>query len=74
MIIEFKLAGKEDSLKAAAQKAFEQIKSRNYKSKICKYDNVEKTIKLGLAFCGKEVEAVYEWALSEKTTSQKKNT
>ena len=60
LVIEFKLARKEESLKAAAKKAFEQIKSRNYEAKICNYDNVEKTIKLGLAFCGKEVEAVYE--------------
>ena len=60
LVVEYKVAGKGDDLQIVAEKALEQITSRNYESKICNYENIQKTIKLGLAFCGKEVKAAYE--------------
>jgi hypothetical protein len=60
VILEFKLANNKENLKLAAKKALHQIKSRKYEAKILACDNIERTLKLGLAFCGKEVEVAWE--------------
>ncbi|MBP7189845.1 MAG: AAA family ATPase [Rickettsiaceae bacterium] len=60
-VIEFKaLKDAGGDLKARADEALAQIKSKNYASKITAYENIERTISLGLAFCGKDVEASWE--------------
>ncbi len=60
-VIEFKvLKDAGGDLKARADEALAQIKSKNYASKISVHENIERTIMLGLAFCGKEVQASWE--------------
>ena len=44
LIIEYKVTNKEDELENVAQKALEQIKSRNYESKVSNYEKIERTI------------------------------
>jgi hypothetical protein len=67
IIIEFKSVKNNDSLKTEAVRALEQINTKKYDTKIQAYEEIEKTIKLGLAFCGKDVEAVYK--INDRTLS-----
>ncbi len=61
LVIEFKvLKDAGGDLKARADEALTQIKSKNYTSKISSHENIERVISLGLAFCGKDVEATWE--------------
>ena len=59
IVIEFKSSRKEDDLQKAAASALEQIKNKNYVSKIKAHDNVSRIISVGLAFCGKDVEVAF---------------
>ena len=60
IVIEFKSTRNEDDLRQAADGALEQIKNKNYVSKIKTHDDINRIISVGLAFCGKDVEVVYE--------------
>lgn len=58
-ILEYKVATKTEDLVSTANIALEQIKNKNYISKIKTHDNVHRIISIGLAFCGKDVEVAY---------------
>ena len=60
LIMEFKFAKQPEDLKLFAQKALDQIEHKNYMAKIKAYDTVEHTLKVGLAFSGKDVEVVFK--------------
>eukprot|EP01035_Chromulina_nebulosa_P020445 gene20445-26528_t len=60
IILEFKIGHRQEDLKEVATNALKQIKAKNYEAKIASYEGVEKTFKIGLAFCGKDAELVYE--------------
>ncbi|HQS84310.1 MAG TPA: hypothetical protein PLY23_05320 [Alphaproteobacteria bacterium] len=47
------------SKETVAQSALDQIETKEYISKIKSYKNVKKTISLGLAFQGKDVEVAF---------------
>jgi hypothetical protein len=59
-VLEYKVASKTEDLGATAASALEQIKNKNYISKIKAHDNVSSVISIGIAFCGKDIEVVYE--------------
>lgn len=59
-VIEFKFGSDVFDLNTSAKLALDQINAKNYASKVSEYSYVERTIKLGLAFSGKEVEALWE--------------
>ncbi len=59
-VIEFKFGPDVTDLKSLAREALDQINARNYTSKIVEHSHVDQTIKLGLAFGGKGVEALWE--------------
>ncbi len=58
-VIEFKFAIDSSNLQSLAKSALDQINGRNYTSKIVEHLHVEGIIKVGLAFGGKDVEAVW---------------
>ncbi|HQS83969.1 MAG TPA: AAA family ATPase [Alphaproteobacteria bacterium] len=58
-ILEYKIASKDENLEAVAKAALGQIETKAYASKIKAYKNVKKTISIGLAFSGKQVEVVF---------------
>ncbi|OYZ37861.1 MAG: hypothetical protein B7Y25_03055 [Alphaproteobacteria bacterium 16-39-46] len=58
-ILEYKIASKDENLEAVAKSALSQIETKKYDSKIKAYKNVKKTISIGLAFSGKDVEVSY---------------
>ncbi len=60
LIMEFKFAKQPEDLKLLAQKALDQIEHKNYMAKIKAYDTVEHTLKVGLAFSGKDVEVAFK--------------
>lgn len=55
LIFEFKLAGSREELRAKAEEALEQIEEKRYGVSV-KMNGVEKVIRIGMAFCGKDVE------------------
>ena len=59
-ILEYKVASREDNLENVAKLALDQIEVKEYTSKIKSYRNVEKIIRIGLAFRGKEVEIAFQ--------------
>ena len=59
LILEFKFAKTGEDLKSLAEKALEQIETKNYMSKIKTYDTPLQTFKVGLAFSGKDVEVAF---------------
>ncbi|OGT22205.1 MAG: hypothetical protein A3C55_05525 [Gammaproteobacteria bacterium RIFCSPHIGHO2_02_FULL_42_13] len=59
LILEFKVAEKNETLLASAQEALQQIEKRHYEAEL-KQAGISKIIKVGLAFLGKEVEVVWE--------------
>eukprot|EP01035_Chromulina_nebulosa_P020386 gene20386-26456_t len=64
LILEFKISDKKSdkqNLKAVAEEALAQINTKKYETKIQTHAGIEKVIKIGLAFCGKDVEMVWEW-------------
>ena len=58
-ILEYKIARKDENLEAVAKSALGQIETKAYASKIKAYKNVKKTISIGLAFSGKQVEVAF---------------
>ena len=60
LIMEFEFAKQPEDLKLLAQKALDQIEHKNYMAKIKAYDTVEHTLKVGLAFSGKDVEVAFK--------------
>lgn len=59
ILLEFKTSDTPDLLLPKAQEALEQIKDRKY-VEIFKQHNVPSVLAIGLAFCGKQMELVYE--------------
>ncbi len=59
IVLEFKTAESEDLLASKAREALMQIKDREY-THLLKQHEVTKVLAIGLAFCGKKVEAEYE--------------
>ncbi|MGL4568370.1 MAG: AAA family ATPase [Fusobacteriaceae bacterium] len=57
LIFEFKLAGSREELRAKAEEALQQIEEKRYGVSM-KMNGVEKVIRIGMAFCGKDVEIV----------------
>ena len=60
LILEFKFAKSGENLSSLAQKALEQIETKNYTAKIKNQSGVESILKVGLAFGGKDVEVAFE--------------
>ncbi len=60
VILEYKIASKGEDLKTVAQLALDQIEAKEYASKIKSYPHVEKIIRVGLAFSGKDVEGTFK--------------
>jgi hypothetical protein len=58
-VLEYKVATKTEDLVTTANIALEQIKNKNYISKIKSHDNVNRIFSIGLAFCSKDVEVAY---------------
>ncbi len=59
LLLEFKFAKSDEDLNFLAQKALEQIETKNYEAKIKAYETVTQTLKVGLAFSGKNVEVAF---------------
>ncbi|HQS85008.1 MAG: hypothetical protein B7Y25_04530 [Alphaproteobacteria bacterium 16-39-46] len=59
VVLEFKSAKPDENLELVAQKALAQIRNKNYSAKIKSHDTVSHTIKVGLAFSGKNVEVAF---------------
>ena len=60
MILEFKFSKTQEDLTQLAQKALDQIDAKSYNAKIKDHKNVLRTLKVGLAFEGKNVEVVFK--------------
>ena len=60
LILEFKFSKGEEDLALLAKKALEQIETKNYAAKVKEHDAVEKILKVGLAFRGKDVEVAFK--------------
>ncbi|HQS84292.1 MAG: hypothetical protein B7Y25_01360 [Alphaproteobacteria bacterium 16-39-46] len=60
LILEFKFATQGENLSLLAQKALDQIETKNYGAKIKTHENVLNTLKVGLAFRGKDVEVAFK--------------
>ncbi|MCC8369006.1 MAG: ATP-binding protein [Rickettsia endosymbiont of Oxypoda opaca] len=60
IIIEYKIAKKEEDLEAIAKAGLAQINSQQYDTKIKEYSHVQKITKIAMAFCGKEVALQYQ--------------
>ena len=60
VILEYKIASKGEDLKTVAQSALDQIEAKEYASKIKAHPYVEKIIRVGLAFSGKDVEGAFK--------------
>jgi hypothetical protein len=54
LILEFKVADTASELQAAAEEALEQINQCGYAAELMQ-KNIKNILKMGLAFCGKEV-------------------
>ena len=59
IIFEFKVADRKESLEAKAKEGLDQIVNTKYDAEM-KSQGVDKIIKIGLAFCGKDVAIEYE--------------
>ncbi|MGL6099260.1 MAG: PD-(D/E)XK nuclease domain-containing protein, partial [Fusobacteriaceae bacterium] len=57
LIFEFKLGKNKKELREKAEEAVKQIEEKRYGVSM-KLNGVEKVIKIGMAFCGKDVEIV----------------
>ena len=60
LILEYKIASKTEDLQTVAQSALDQIEAKEYVSKIKAYKNIEKIIRVGLAFSGKDVAVAFK--------------
>ncbi|MCC8419243.1 MAG: ATP-binding protein [Rickettsia endosymbiont of Glossina mortisans submortisans] len=60
IIIEYKVAKKEEDLELAAESGLAQINNKQYDTKLKEYAHVQKIIKISMAFCGKEVALQYQ--------------
>ena len=60
IIIEYKISKDPADLSQIAKRGFEQITDKQYDTKIRQYPHVKKIIKIGMAFCGKEVAMQYQ--------------
>jgi len=60
IIIEYKIAKKEEDLEAIAKAGLAQINNQQYDTKIKEYSHVQKITKIAMAFCGKEVALQYQ--------------
>ncbi|HQS83995.1 MAG: hypothetical protein B7Y25_03570 [Alphaproteobacteria bacterium 16-39-46] len=60
LVLEFKFGKSREDLTALAQKALEQIETKNYMAKIKAHETVMRTLKVGLAFGGKDVEVAFK--------------
>ena len=60
IIIEYKIAQKEEDLEQIAKFGLEQINNRHYDTKINEYDYIQNIIKISMAFYGKQVALLYQ--------------
>ncbi|WP_341793678.1 MULTISPECIES: AAA family ATPase [unclassified Rickettsia] len=60
IIIEYKIAKKEEDLELVAESGLAQINNLQYDTKIKEHSHVQKVIKIAMAFCGKEVALQYQ--------------
>ncbi|MCC8369738.1 MAG: ATP-binding protein, partial [Rickettsia endosymbiont of Oxypoda opaca] len=60
IIIEYKIAKKEEELELVAKSGLAQINNLQYDTKIKEHSHVQKVIKVSMAFCGKEVALQYQ--------------
>ncbi|HJD59294.1 MAG TPA: ATP-binding protein [Rickettsia endosymbiont of Omalisus fontisbellaquei] len=60
IIIEYKIAKKEEDLEQVAKAGLVQINNLKYDAKIKEHSHVQKVIKIAIAFCGKEVALQYQ--------------
>ncbi|WP_341793693.1 AAA family ATPase [Rickettsia endosymbiont of Ceutorhynchus obstrictus] len=60
IIIEYKIASKEENLETIAKAGLEQINNKQYDVKIKEYTHVQKIIKIAMTFYGKEVFLQYQ--------------
>ncbi len=71
LILEFKHVKKTESLDAMAEAALTQIEHLEYAKVLARYPHVTHILKVGLAFSGKEVRAVYKeenWLTKQEST------
>jgi len=59
-ILEFKRSETSNNLEKLANDALNQIKQKLYSTEINEFSHIESVVKIGLAFCGKEVKLAYE--------------
>ncbi|MCC8369577.1 MAG: ATP-binding protein, partial [Rickettsia endosymbiont of Oxypoda opaca] len=60
IIIEYKIAKKEEELELVAKSGLAQINNLQYDTKIKEHSHIQKVIKISMAFCGKEVALQYQ--------------
>ncbi len=60
IIIEYKIAKKEEDLELVAKSGLAQINNLQYDTKIKEHSHIQKIIKISMAFCGKEVALQYQ--------------
>ena len=60
IIIEYKTSKNPDSLKSEAIDALKQVQEKKYDTKIKELDHIKQILKIGMAFCGKEVAMQYQ--------------
>jgi hypothetical protein len=60
IIIEYKTSKNPDSLKSEAIDALKQVQEKKYDTKIKELDHIKQILKIGMAFCGKEVAMEYQ--------------
>ncbi|RZI45639.1 hypothetical protein EDM53_04880, partial [Rickettsiales endosymbiont of Peranema trichophorum] len=63
ILLEFKISDNLETLHEKAEEALKQIKERQY-IEMCKQKGVKEVLAIGLAFCGKHMELVYDTVVS----------
>ncbi|MEO1219580.1 MAG: PD-(D/E)XK nuclease domain-containing protein, partial [Bacteroidota bacterium] len=54
VIFEYKIAKNQQALAGKVQEALDQIDEKEYVTRVQFYPHIEKIVKVGVAFCGKE--------------------
>ena len=60
IIIEYKISKVPDNLESEAIGALEQIQDKKYDTQLRELDHIKQILKIGMAFCGKEVTIEYQ--------------
>jgi hypothetical protein len=66
VLLEFKRVSNHDNLELAAQSALQQIDFKAYDDALKPYQHVQKILRVGMAFSGKEVLAIHDYLIDVK--------